>query len=111
MRLAFFLLGSGIGAVTRYLIDDFFRSRYIFPWGILFVNVFGSFLLGFFIESDQSSAFLGLGFCGALTTWSALALDFHRSIQKKKVFELFLNLTLNFLLGVGALLLAMNLAG
>ena len=45
MRLIYFLIGAGVGAPTRYLIDRYFRSEYRFPIGILIVNVIGSFIL------------------------------------------------------------------
>ena len=75
MRLAFFLLGSFIGAPTRYVIDRHFRSYMKFPLGILIVNAAGSFLLGLTLDAHTNTAFALMGFCGALTTWSALALD------------------------------------
>ncbi len=46
MRLGLFLVGAFIGAPTRYLIDQYFRSYMKFPAGILIVNVLGAFLLG-----------------------------------------------------------------
>jgi CrcB protein len=53
-----------------------------FPFGILFVNIFGSFLIGilyaYFSTHDVSTilkAFLIAGFLGGLTTFSTFALD------------------------------------
>ena len=70
MRLLTFIAGAAIGAPLRYLIDKFFRSKYVFPVGILIVNVVGSFILGY----TQNNYFV-MGFCGAFTTWSAFMLD------------------------------------
>ena len=71
MRLGAFLMGAFIGAPTRFVIDKYFRSYVRFPLGILIANVSGSFLLGLLLDSETSLAFGLMGFCGALTTWSA----------------------------------------
>ena len=104
MKLTAFLLGAFIGAPTRYVIDQYFRSYMKFPLGILIANVSGSFLLGLLLESQTSLAFGLMGFCGALTTWSALALDLFNELDSKQ-FKLFaVNLMSNYFLGVFAAL-------
>ena len=109
MRFLYFALGSGLGAVTRYLIDRYFRNNYLFPWGILIVNVSGSFLLGLILGNDSDMAFAGFGFCGALTTWSAFALDLDKARRERKLLQLFINIAANFILGVGALIVAQQI--
>jgi CrcB protein len=67
-------LGAGLGAPLRYLAGHHLDDD--FPTGTLLVNVAGSFLLGLFSAlslTGHQTAFLGTGFCGAFTTWSALA--------------------------------------
>ncbi len=103
MRLTLFLLGAGIGAPTRYVIDHYFRNEFRFPFGILIVNVIGSFILGLLIGQESDTAYLLFGFCGALTTWSAFALDLFEERARFKEFSL--NLLGNYLLGVSAALL------
>jgi CrcB protein len=105
MRLAFFLIGAGIGAPTRYAIDRFFRSSFKFPFGILIVNVFGSFLLGVVASQNSNLTFLLFGFCGALTTWSAFALDLFEERRDLKLFAV--NLFGNYLFGVIAALIGL----
>ena len=105
MRLTLFLIGAGIGAPTRYVIDRFFRDGYRFPCGILIVNVAGSFLLGVIANQETNLTFLLFGFCGALTTWSAFALDLFNERANKKLFAV--NLFGNYLLGVFAALLGL----
>jgi CrcB protein len=100
MRLVFFLLGAFIGAPTRYVIDQYFRSYMKFPLGILIVNTAGSFLLGLTLDTNSNTAFALMGFCGALTTWSALALDLYDAGEKKNYRGLALNLLSNYGLGV-----------
>lgn len=104
MKLAAFLIGAFIGAPTRYVIDQYFRSYMKFPLGILIANISGSFLLGLLLESQTSLAFGLMGFCGALTTWSALALDLFNELDAKQ-FRLFaMNLIGNYIFGVVAAL-------
>jgi len=71
-----------------------------FPLGILIVNVSGSFLLGLIIDSGSDIAYGLMGFCGALTTWSAFALDLFEEVDKKDFRSFTLNLLTNYGLGV-----------
>jgi CrcB protein len=54
----------------------------VFPWGTFSVNVVGSLLLGFLVAGWQTEApvvaLLGVGFCGALTTFSSFAWESNR---------------------------------
>ena len=92
MRVALFILGAGIGAPARFLIDRYFRNRYSFPVGILAVNIVGSFILGL----TQLNYFV-LGFTGAFTTWSAFALDVNSLKSKSAVVNIVLTFTLSIL--------------
>ncbi|CAN2229728.1 CrcB Integral membrane protein possibly involved in chromosome condensation [Candidatus Nanopelagicaceae bacterium] len=96
MRLIYFILGAGIGAPLRYLIDKFFRAKYKFPVGILIVNTVGSFVLGL----TQLNYFV-MGFCGAFTTWSAFMLDVDQNTQNRK--QVTLNIILTFALSIAAI--------
>jgi CrcB protein len=100
MRLLFFILGAGIGAPLRYLIDKFFRTKYKFPVGILMVNTIGSFILGI----TQLNYFV-MGFCGAFTTWSAFMLDVDQNMQNRK--RVTLNIILTFTLSITAISLGL----
>jgi fluoride exporter len=75
--------GGFLGTIARLLsvrsIDAKLNS--IFPYGTLTVNLIGSFVLGLAYAhllkkadgSDQWKLFLGAGFCGGFTTFSAFA--------------------------------------
>ncbi len=111
MRLTAFLIGAFIGAPTRYVIDQHFRSYMKFPTGILIVNVAGSFLLGLTIDSQTDLAYGLMGFCGALTTWSAFALDLFNESEEKDWKRFAGNLMRNYTLGVLAALTALGIVG
>jgi CrcB protein len=71
-------LAGGAGAVLRYLADlgvARFAGRR-FPWGILLVNISGSFALGVVTTALPTAAFvLGAGLLGGYTTFSTAMLD------------------------------------
>lgn len=76
-----FLLASvagGLGAGLRYLVDlgvmSLTRGR--FPWGIIVVNITGSFALGVVAAAIPDTAFIvGAGLLGGYTTFSTAMLD------------------------------------
>jgi CrcB protein len=71
-------LAGGLGAVLRYLVDlgvARFAGRRV-PWGILLVNLTGSFALGIVTTALPDAAFLlGAGLLGGYTTFSTAMLD------------------------------------
>src|SRR5688572_4148165 len=89
------LVGAGgcIGSVVRYLavisIDKKLNSA--FPFGTFTVNLLGSFVLGFLMavlmkrsaHALEWKLFLGTGFCGGFTTFSAFALENMNLFQQK----------------------------
>ena len=78
MTLLYVALGAALGAPVRYVAGHLLDGE--LPWGTVLVNVAGSFLLGVFSGlalSGTEIAFLGTGFCGALTTYSAFAVQAH----------------------------------
>ncbi|WP_447911888.1 fluoride efflux transporter FluC [Microbacterium phyllosphaerae] len=71
-------LAGGVGAVLRYVVDlgvaKIAGRR--FPWGILVVNLTGSFALGLVTTALPADAFLlGAGLLGGYTTFSTAMLD------------------------------------
>lgn len=76
-----FLLASvagGVGAGLRYVVDIGVMSltKGRFPWGIVVVNITGSFALGVVTASLPDAAFVvGAGLLGGYTTFSTAMLD------------------------------------
>ena len=103
MRLLPFIAGAALGAPLRYLIDKFFRTRYVFPVGILIANIVGSFILGY----KQDNYFV-MGFCGAFTTWSAFMLDVDRELPFRR--RTAINIALTFGLSIAAVAAGFALA-
>lgn len=70
-------LGGGAGAACRYLVGlALADARYPLP--TLVVNVLGSFLFGGLIfggAADPVLLLVGVGFCGALTTYSTFSVE------------------------------------
>ena len=66
------VLGACFGAPSRLLLS----RAVVDENGTLLVNVIGSLLLGLFAGlSSDSYALLGIGFCGAFTTYSTFAVE------------------------------------
>lgn len=81
-------IGSALGGVGRYWIGVAFAQRLgeSFPWGTIFVNVTGSFVIGAvaamgasldwpWFPSHHVRAFVVVGLCGGYTTFSAFSLQ------------------------------------
>lgn len=70
--------GAAAGAMLRYVAGHVLGG--LLPWGVIAVNLTGSFLLGVFSGlalTGATMALLGTGFCGGLTTYSSFAVQAH----------------------------------
>ncbi len=117
------LLGGALGAPARMMLDRRITAALSgkdlavwikdFPFGTYFINMSGSFLLGFLTGISVKGhmpalllAFLGLGFCGAYTTFSTWSFEsvvlFKKRLYKAGFLNIFLSLILGLILaGVG----------
>jgi fluoride exporter len=90
-QLLLIAAGGALGSVARHGMNVSVARvmGYGFPWGILVVNVLGSFLIGLITalflrkvpESNAVPLFLTTGFLGGFTTFSAFALDVLKLMQ------------------------------
>ncbi len=70
------VLGAVVGAPLRFVVAWWLDDDW--PWGTLLVNVAGSFVLGLcsgWSLDGEELALVGVGFCGALTTYSSFAVQ------------------------------------
>ena len=89
-ELAAIFAGGCIGALARAALAQGLPVRPdAWPWATFAVNILGALLLGYLITRLQERlppsmyrrAFLGTGFCGALTTFSTLMVELLRMIE------------------------------
>ena len=75
-------IGGLVGASTRWALVEALPASDVWPWGVLAVNLAGCLLLGYLAAAAWSvraqlpiTLGIGTGFCGSLTTFSALTVD------------------------------------
>ena len=117
--LGFIALGGAFGACSRYLVSEFCVALLGrgFPYGTLTVNFVGSFFMGLLVaafENDILSTepwrqIIGLGFLGALTTFSTFSMDNVLLVQQGAFFKMGLNIILNVVLSISAAWLGFQL--
>lgn len=119
VAILFIGLGGFAGAVARYLVDLRISAWAGggFPWGTLAVNVSGSLLVGvLYVLVTERAALaaelrgpLMIGFVGAYTTFSTLALESWRMIEDGAWAAASANLVGSMLIGVLAVVAGIGL--
>lgn len=114
MQYLYVFLGGGLGAVCRYLATTAIGARFgmMFPFGTLFVNTLGSFLMalimGFLLTMAKANnllteplrLLLTVGFLGGFTTFSSFSMETLTLIRSGSVVLAFSNIAANVLLGL-----------
>jgi CrcB protein len=103
-------IGSALGGMARYWCSGFVAERLgeTFPWGTIFINILGSFVIGFFatfsgpdsryIVSPNMRQFVMVGLCGGYTTFSSFSLQTLNLIRDGEVAAAGANIGLSVLL-------------
>ncbi len=102
-------IGGALGAIARYLINisplaNLFEK---FPFPTFFINITGSFLIGFllilftdkFAINDNLRLAIIVGFLGAFTTFSTFELEIWELIKENHFPTAFLYLFLSIVVG------------
>ena len=112
-------IGGACGALARYSVtlglQRLAGSGY--PWGTLVVNLLGCLLLGMLSQwvisnnslSDVYQKALGVGFLGAMTTFSTFALETVRLLENQRPGAALANVGMNLIVGLAAVWLGIAL--
>ncbi len=113
-------VGGALGSVARYLtsISPFVNLFERFPFPTFFVNVLGSFLIGFlliffsgkFSQYENLRLFVLVGFLGAFTTFSTFELEIWGLVSDNRYLVAVLYLTLSVIVGFAGLALGIWVA-
>ena len=114
-QFMFVALGGALGAMTRYGIANWTTHliKHPFPLGTLLANVLGCFLVGILIGSGMADKHhparlgIGVGFLGALTTFSTFGAETIKHVQDNQWAWAVGNVSANLVLGLTAVFLGM----
>lgn len=114
--------GSAVGGIARFWASGLIANRYgqSFPWGTLFVNVTGSFIIGLFatltapegrwMVGPSGRNFFMTGICGGYTTFSSFSLQTLNLAQDEEYLYAAGNAVFNLMLCLAAVWLGHVLA-
>lgn len=120
MKILAVAIGGASGAVARYLINvsplaNLFEK---FPFPTFFINITGSFCIGFlfvlltdkFTVNENFRIAITIGFLGAFTTFSTFEFEVFSLVREKYYTMAFVYLFLSAFIGFGAVLSGVWLA-
>jgi fluoride exporter len=108
------LVGTGgfLGSISRFLASRFMQNIFpsAFPFGTIFVNITGCFILGLIYGISERNSlfsagwkmFLTVGFCGGFTTFSTFANENLAMLRDGDFFHFLLYTGLSVFLGISA---------
>ena len=110
IELTFLAIGGVAGTFLRYKLLTVPTYIGALQSNVLIINIIGSFILGMFVILSQQwnldgkyALLIAVGFCGSLTTMSALAYDTHDLLNNAKLGLMAINIVANVGLSVGAI--------
>ena len=83
MNLTLFIVAAAVGGFIRFAFEYYLPpvGSSAFPRATLLVNIVGAFVLGIVLAlPGEWQVILGVGLCGALTTFSGVSLQLHRRL-------------------------------
>jgi CrcB protein len=108
------------GANLRYLLSRFAVKQLgpVFPYGTLFINVIGSFIVGWFVIWTAERVLIdprwrllvAVGFCGSFTTFSSYAFESMAFFEQGQWALMLANIFSNNILCLAAALAGMAVA-
>ncbi len=109
-----------VGANLRYLLSRLAAMELgsVFPYGTLFINIVGSFIVGFFVIWTTERALVDprwrllvvVGFCGSFTTFSSYAFETMAYFEQGQWGLMLANILSNNILCLGGALAGMAVA-
>ena len=98
MNIIYIFLGGGLGAIMRYIINEYTTTilikytKLVFPFGTFTANIIGSLLIGIAfgifqdgIENNKSlELFIMVGLLGGFTTFSSFSLEIYNMIPARE---------------------------
>lgn len=113
-------IGAAFGGALRYWGSNFVYKFLpeTFPFGTLFVNVLGSFIIGFVmyyldankIINQEARIFLTTGLCGGLTTFSTFSFETINMLKDRQYLYAGANMFANMFLTILALFISYKIA-
>ena len=101
------------GALARFICTTLINGKWgaAFPFGTLFVNVVGCFIMGFFmmltterlLVSPNIRLLVTVGFLGGLTTFSSFGFETMQLLRDGNLYSAFFNIGANLFVGLLAL--------
>jgi fluoride exporter len=120
-KMVLLMVGGAVGTWLRYVIGKWFDEQEWtkgFPYGTMFINVTGSFILAAAAviilerlppEHQNWYLLIGTGFCGGYTTFSTFEWETFKLIRDGSFARAFYNVAGSFLAGLLAVFLAVML--
>jgi fluoride exporter len=109
VRILSVAAGGALGAVARYLINISPLARLFekFPFPTFFINITGSFLIGFLLilltdkleVNDNLRMAIIVGFLGAFTTFSTFEMEIYGLVQERQLVMALVYLLLSVIVG------------